>query len=147
MIKVVVVTIINIGGILVIEYSASHGQSELQLSSCATLLIPVIVMRAKSLQSSKPPLLDFKVFREVPRVLFSIAEFFGFMGMYIPFYYIATLALKEGIVNNNLSIYLHTLRNLASVFGHIVPNFYGDFIGTMNMMLSFGLLCGVKEFC
>jgi hypothetical protein len=47
----------------------------------ATLLVPITVMRAKSFPSSKRPFIDMKVFRELPWVLFSIGEFFGFMGM------------------------------------------------------------------
>jgi len=112
-----------------------------------TLLIPVSVMRAKSFPSSKRPFLDLKVFRELPWVFFSIGEFFGFMGMYIPFYYISTYGFEKGIVDKNLSFYLLTILNSSSVFGRIIPNFYADLIGPLNMMAPFVLFCGIVAFC
>lgn len=113
----------------------------------STLLIPITVMRAKSFPAIKRPFIDLKVLRDLPWVLFSIGEFFGFMGMYVPFYYVSSYALSTGIVDKHLSFYLLTILNTASIFGRIVPNFYADLIGPLNMILPCTLVCGIIALC
>jgi MFS family permease len=80
------------------------------------------------------------------QVLFTIGEFFGFMGMYVPFYYITTYSISQNIVSSNLGFYLLTLLNAGSVFGRIVPNFFSDKIGPLNVTLPFSILCGIIAF-
>lgn len=112
-----------------------------------TLMIPITVMRAKVFPSTRRPLFDFKVLREIPFDLFTLGEFFGFMGMYIPFYYISTYGIENRIVDANLGFYLLTILNAASVFGRIVPNFFADITGPLNISLPFIFFCSIIAFC
>ncbi|KAG4422349.1 hypothetical protein IFR04_004501 [Cadophora malorum] len=112
-----------------------------------TLTIPIAVMRAKVFPATRRPLFDFKVLRNMPYVLFSLGEFFGFMGMYIPFYYITSYSLAKDIANANLSFYLLAIINAASIFGRIVPNFVADISGPLNICGPFVLFCGIIAFC
>ncbi|KAL2062256.1 hypothetical protein VTL71DRAFT_6522 [Oculimacula yallundae] len=112
-----------------------------------TLMVPIAVMKAKVFPSTRRPLFDFKVLRNIPYVLFTIGEFFGFMGMYIPFYYITSYSTENKIANANLSFYLLTVINAASIFGRIVPNFIADISGPLNMCGPFVLFCGIIAFC
>jgi len=112
----------------------------------ATLLVPVTVMRAKSFPATRRPFVDWQVFREVPYVLFTVAEFFGYMGMFIPFYYISSYGFEQGIVSKDTSFYLLTILNAASIFGRIVPNFFADIIGPLNMMAPFSLCCAIVAY-
>ncbi|CAG8952989.1 hypothetical protein HYFRA_00003179 [Hymenoscyphus fraxineus] len=111
-----------------------------------TLMIPVSVMRAKVFPSQRRPFTDFKVLRNVPWTLFSVGSFFGFMGMYIPFYYITTYAVEKGIVNGDLSIYILSIVNAASVLGRLIPNFFADTIGPINIIAPFVLFCSIIAF-
>lgn len=49
-----------------------------------------------------------------------MAEFFGFMGLYIPFFYIEIYALEKTDIDRDLAFYLLTLLNTGSFFGRIV---------------------------
>jgi predicted MFS family arabinose efflux permease len=113
----------------------------------ATLMIPITVMRAKVFPSTRRPFLDFKVIRELPYDLFSIGSFFGMMGMYIPFYYMSTYSIEKGVVDENLGFYLLTIINAASVFGRIVPNFFADITGPLNITMPLCCFCGIIAFC
>jgi MFS family permease len=106
-----------------------------------------VVMKAKVFPSTKRPLYDTKVLRHISYDLFSIGAFFGYMGMYIPFYYISSYSISEGIVDENLGFYILTIINGGSVFGRLIPNFYGDLTGPLNISAPFILLCGVISFC
>jgi MFS family permease len=112
-----------------------------------TLLIPNIVMRAKVFPSSRRPFFDTKVLKHIPYDLFSIGAFFGFMGMYIPFYYISSFSVSRGIVDENLGFYLLTMLNAASVFGRLIPNFFADVIGPLNISSPFIGFCAIISFC
>ncbi|KAJ5035093.1 uncharacterized protein L3040_008354 [Drepanopeziza brunnea f. sp. 'multigermtubi'] len=113
----------------------------------ATLTIPLAVMRAKVFPSTRRPLFDFQVLRNIPYILFTIGEFFGFMGLYVPFYYITTYSTEKKIAGPNLSFYLLTLINTGSILGRIVPNFFADLTGPLNICTPFVLLCGLIAFC
>jgi MFS family permease len=108
-----------------------------------TLMVPIAVMRAKVFPSTTRPLFDFQALRKVSFDLFCIGTFFGFMGMYIPFYYMSSYSISHGIVDANLGFYLLTILNAASVFGRIVPNFFADKTGALNIMTPFCIFCGI----
>lgn len=112
-----------------------------------TLSIPISVMRARVFPSTRRPLVDYKVLREIPYDLFCIGAFFGFMGMYIPFYYLSTYAIELEIADTDLGFYLLTIINAASVFGRLVPNFFADKIGGLNIIIPFILGCAITAFC
>lgn len=112
-----------------------------------TLLIPVSVMRAKVFPSSARPLIDLKVLREGPYVLFSIGSFFGYIGMYIPFYYLSTYSIELGLASSETSFYLLTILNAGSIFGRLIPNFFADTTGPLNITMPFIFFCAVVAFC
>jgi len=110
-------------------------------------MVPILVMRAKVFPSTRRPFFDFKVLKVIPFDLFSIGAFFGFMGMYIPFYYLSTNRVTKRVTNENVCFYLLTIINAASIFGRIVPNFFADVTGPLNIMAPFCLFCGIIAFC
>ncbi|TVY85899.1 Aspyridones efflux protein, partial [Lachnellula willkommii] len=112
-----------------------------------TLMIPILVMRARVFPSTRRPLFDKNILRSIPYDLFSLGEFFGFMGMYIPFYYVTSYSIAHNIANENLSFYLLTLLNVGSIFGRIVPNFFADVTGPLNITFPFILFCSIIAFC
>lgn len=47
------------------------------------------------------------------------------MGMYVPFYYVSTYGFNKDIVTEDFSFYLLIILNASSIFGRIIPNFFG----------------------
>lgn len=60
----------------------------------------------------------------MPFTFFACAMFFGFLGLYIPFFYVQLYSIEHAIVDTSLVFYLVPLLNAASLFGRIV----GDLI-------------------
>ena len=54
----------------------------------ATLTLSLTVMKVRIQPAQKRQVLQLAAFKEIPFTLFNIAEFLGFMGLYIPFFYI-----------------------------------------------------------
>lgn len=67
--------------------------------------------------------------------------------MYIPFFYVQNFAASRGITGTSLAFYMLPVMNAASVFGRIIPNFFADKTGPLNMLVPTSALAGVLAFC
>ncbi|KAL7786730.1 major facilitator superfamily domain-containing protein [Trichoderma ceciliae] len=111
----------------------------------ATLLLCICIMRVRIQPKSVRRMLEPRAFKELPYSMFSFAEFFGFMGLYIPFFYIQSYATVQG-VDSNLAFYLVSILNAASVFGRIIPNFIADKTGPLNILVPCCLFSAILAF-
>lgn len=111
------------------------------------LLVCIAVMRVRVLPPSKRRLFDLAAFREIPFTMFNIGEFFGFMGLYVPFFYIESYAVSKGIMSQSLAFYMLPLLNAGSVFGRIIPNFLADKTGPLNMLIPCAIISALLALC
>ena len=113
----------------------------------ATLFVPNTVMKVRVLPAQRRALLDLPAFKEISYTLFVAGAFIGFMGLYMPFFYIQLYAIQGGITDTNLAFYLVAILNSASVFGRIVPNFVADKVGPFNVIVPCAIISGILCFC
>lgn len=73
-------------------------------------------------------------FRDVPFLLTSLATFFFYWGMFVPFTYIVGDATSHGM-SVTLAQYLVSIVNAGSIFGRTLPGWVGDKIGRFNTMI------------
>ncbi len=88
----------------------------------ATLIMPIVCMKVRVKPGAARKLIDSSAWREPPFLLLSVAEFFGFMGLYIPFFYVQLYAIEKTDIDEHLAFYLLTLLNAGSLFGRIVSS-------------------------
>jgi MFS family permease len=113
-----------------------------------TLLVPLAVMRVRIQPARKRPLFDKTALKEPPFMLFTLAVFFGFIGIYIPFFYMPSFALQKiPGVTADFSVYTIAILNAASTFGRIVPNYLADKTGPLNMIVPCALISAVLAYC
>ena len=96
----------------------------------ATLIFPLVVMRVRLQPSAVRKLIDLAAWKEPPFSLFALGGFFGFIGMYMPLFYVSSFAIEEKIMSPSAAFYLLPILNAGSIFGRIVPNvsYMFDFI-------------------
>lgn len=112
-----------------------------------TQLVPLLGMRWRGSSSTKRhDFLDLTAFKSKPYLLFCIGVFFGFMGIYVTFFYIELFALEKTDVNPNLASYLLSIVNAASTIGRLVPNFFADKTGPLNIQIPFAFILSVLCF-
>ncbi|KAK7953546.1 MFS general substrate transporter [Apiospora saccharicola] len=70
-----------------------------------------------------------------PFYLFAIAGFFGFIGMYMPLFYVSVYAIDEKIMSPDMAFYLFPILNAGSTLGRIIPNYGADKTGPLNMFI------------
>ncbi|KAK0656870.1 major facilitator superfamily domain-containing protein [Cercophora newfieldiana] len=116
--------------------------------------IPIAFMRTRLPPSGRGmQIFDPTAFRDIPYMTFTMAGFFSFLTLYVPFFYIAVFATTYNVTTPDFAPYLVTLLNTGSVFGRIIPNALADRWGALNVLvfcmigstaIAFGWL-GVKN--
>ncbi|KAI0012626.1 major facilitator superfamily domain-containing protein [Xylariaceae sp. FL0662B] len=84
----------------------------------------------------------FLPFAEIPYLLLAIGSFFVYVGAFLPFNFIIVQA-KEAGMPINLTTYLVSIINAASIFGRILPAHLGDVYGVFNVCILFTAFSGV----
>ena len=112
-----------------------------------TLCLPLAVMRVRVQPAAKRPLIDKSAFKEPTFMIFAVACFLGFMGLYIPFFYLPTFSLaKVNGVTADFSLYTIAIANAASTFGRILPNYIADKTGPLNIIAPCALISAVLAY-
>ncbi|KAJ6256539.1 hypothetical protein Dda_8401 [Drechslerella dactyloides] len=96
----------------------------------------------------KGPMIDVQSFKDLTYMLFVFGMLAAFLGLYMPFFYIEIWAKRMGLDKNGLeTFYLVSILNGASTFGRVVPNFFADRIGSINMQIPAMIVSGVLILC
>ena len=85
-----------------------------------SLMTPLLGLKMRNRPNTCRKFMDLHVFTETPFALFGAATFIGFLGLYIPFFYIQVYATDNLSLNKNLTLYLLPLLNAGSFFGRLV---------------------------
>ncbi|KFA69299.1 hypothetical protein S40285_08617 [Stachybotrys chlorohalonatus IBT 40285] len=108
-----------------------------------TLLAPNVFLK----QRIKPPgvrqFIDTTAFTDAPYMIFTIGCVFGFVGLYVMFFYISYYGLQTGVTDAAMAFYIVPIMNAASTFGRVLPNWLSDQTGPLNLMIPGGFICGV----
>ncbi|KAI1393107.1 major facilitator superfamily domain-containing protein [Hypoxylon trugodes] len=113
----------------------------------ATSTIPVFLMKANAPPRPTRSLLDQSALKDLPYIVFNCGLLFGIMGFYIVMNYVELLALARTNTTPNLSGYLLVIINAASLPGRLVPGYYADQIGSINVQTAVAFLGAVLTFC
>ena len=100
-------------------------------------------MRQRVLPATRRKLFDVSALREAPFMLCTAGLFFGFMALYVPFFYITPFARLKAGAGATLAFYFVPILNASSIFGRIFPNALADRIGTLNTLIPCTFACGI----
>ncbi|KAI9670970.1 MAG: hypothetical protein M1831_005055 [Alyxoria varia] len=115
--------------------------------SLLTLSISITLMRTRlPPPPTTRPLFDGSAWKLPVYDVFSLGLFVGFLGIFLPFFYLplygaSALGLEEG-----LAFYLVSVLNGASFFGRIIAGCIADRLGALNSMTFFMVSTGVVGF-
>ena len=108
-----------------------------------TLSISAAVLRIRIPPPGKArAIFDVAAWKYPPFVVFSIGLFLAFIGLYIPFFYIIVYA-ESLAVDEDLSFYLLSVLNAASVFGRIIPGLLADKLGSLEVLTGAALAAAI----
>ncbi|KAJ5470245.1 hypothetical protein N7530_007602 [Penicillium desertorum] len=85
-------------------------------------------------------------FKQVAYSLFLAGMFLMIWGIFTPFFYLTEYAIAQGM-SVNLSSYILSILNAASVFGRLLPGVLADKVGRFNTICCFGSSTGILLLC
>lgn len=113
----------------------------------ATFGVSIATMRVRMRTTEKRRIFDIGAFREPPFSLFALGAFFGFMGLYLPFFYISDFATSTADFSTIEAFYLLIILNALSTFGRVLPNYIADKIGPLNMITPCAAISAILAWC
>ena len=90
---------------------------------------------------------DVESFRDAPFVCFCLSLCFGFMGLYVLYFYIELYAMQECHMGEDLAPYTIAMANAGAALGRLGPNYLADTSGPMNFYIPFIFVTGLLAFC
>ncbi|PYI15804.1 MFS general substrate transporter [Aspergillus violaceofuscus CBS 115571] len=118
----------------------------LALIVLVTMLIPVVLMRSRAPPTTQWSLVDRTAFRDIPYLLLNTGLILGFMGFYVILYYIQLFAIQETSVSQTITTYILVIINASSLPGRLIPGYYADRIGSINVQTVVALVGAVMTF-
>ena len=86
----------------------------------ALSILPAGTMRTRMKPPAVRRVFDRAAWAEPEYTLFAIALFVGYMGMYVPYFYIQLFGIQQGIITGDLNFYLLPIINASGFFGRLV---------------------------
>ena len=114
----------------------------------ALLLVAIAVMRTRLPPKSARALFQSSALKSPTFMVQSFGIMLGFIGLYVPVFYIQTYALTRNITSDSdFAFYLLSILNAGSFFGRILPNFVADKTGPLNMLVPCTIASGILCLC
>ncbi|KAH8894477.1 MFS general substrate transporter [Thozetella sp. PMI_491] len=109
-------------------------------------VIPIAFMHTRVQPKSKRSLVDETAFTDSTFMAFVVASFFGFLVLYVAFFYIQLYTIDYLPSETEFSPYLVTMLNVGSVFGRVIPNAIADKAGSLNVLIICTFVSAVLAF-
>ncbi len=94
------------------------------------------------------PIVEWAAFTELPYLLFSIAMFLNFWGLYFAFYYIGSFNTAVLHATQETSINDLLILNGVGLFGRLIPAYLADtYFGPLNCLVPFAFVSGLLLYC
>ncbi|KAF2680730.1 MFS monocarboxylate transporter-like protein [Lentithecium fluviatile CBS 122367] len=91
-------------------------------------------------------LVDWESFKEAPFSLYCIGMFFAFWGLYFAFFYIGAYGRNVLGVSYQQSINLLLVQVCMGFVFRLLPSYFADKIGSLNVLIPFVFICGIMMF-
>ena len=117
--------------------------------ACALIVLVLLGFAVLVMKPRLPPTekaFDFGLMKRPIYILTVAGIWFMNWGMYVPFFYIPSFAIKVGM-SPTLAPYMVALLNGTSFFGRILAGMLADKLGTYNMMASVAIVSAILNFC
>lgn len=110
-------------------------------------IVVIALYRTRLPPRKSGPIVDWASFRELPYALYCTAMFFNFWGLYFAFFYIGSYGRNVLGATYQQSINLLLVTVCMGFIFRLLPTYYADKIGSLNVLIPFAFLCGIMVSC
>ncbi|ATY66732.1 MFS monocarboxylate transporter [Cordyceps militaris] len=113
-----------------------------------TLTISILIMRTRVPRAKESrALLNLSAFKYAPFNALCLGLVLAFMGLYVPFFYVIIYAQSKLKLDGDMSFYLLSVLNAASLAGRIIPGLLADKFGSLEVLIVTSLLSSLLVYC
>jgi MFS family permease len=109
-------------------------------------VITIALFRTRLPPRKTGPLVDWASFKEAPYSLYCAAMFFAFWGLYFAFFYIGSYSRNVLGASYQQSINLLLVQVCMGFIFRLLPTYYADKVGALNVLIPFAFICGIMMF-
>ncbi|KAK3672130.1 hypothetical protein LTR78_007883 [Recurvomyces mirabilis] len=109
-------------------------------------IITVALYRTRLPPRRSGPIIEWAAFKEAPYVLFCGSAFLFFWGLYFAFFYVGSFGRNNlGMSYQDSINLLLTMVCMGFIF-RLLPNYFADRLGPLNVLLPWVFLCSIMMF-
>jgi MFS family permease len=112
----------------------------------ASNAVTITLFRTRLPPRKTGPLVDWDSFKETPYSLYCAAMFFSFWGLYFAFFYIGAYARNVLGASYQQSINLLLVQVSMGFVFRLLPTYYADKVGSLNVLTPFVFICGIMMY-
>ncbi|VBB81605.1 Putative transporter [Podospora comata] len=112
-----------------------------------TLGVGCVFLKPRIKPRKSGPLIDLAAWKEGEYVMYALGAFTCFIGLYFPFYYVASFSRDIIGLDFTESLNLLLVMNGVGVIGRLGPNAVADRVGPLKVFVPVAGLCGVCVIC
>jgi MFS family permease len=112
----------------------------------ASNVVTITLFRTRLPPRKTGPLVDWASFKEAPYSLYCAAMFFSFWGLYFAFFYIGAYARNVLGASYQQSINLLLVQVSMGFVFRLLPTYYADKVGSLNVLTPFVFICGIMMY-
>ncbi|KPI39922.1 Riboflavin transporter MCH5 [Cyphellophora attinorum] len=101
----------------------------------------------RTLTSKGKKYIDTSIFVDRTFMLYAISMFVGFVGVFIPFFYISNMAGAIATRSSSVALSFLLVMNGVSTFGRLIPGLLADRIGPLNVICISSVASMVLVWC
>jgi MFS family permease len=109
-------------------------------------IITMALYRTRLPPRKSGPIVDWASFKDTSYSIYCIAMFFSFWGLYFSFFYIGSYGRNVLGVSYQQSINLLLVQVCMGFIFRLLPTYYADKIGSLNVLIPFPFICGIMMF-
>ncbi|KAH0364829.1 MFS monocarboxylate transporter-like protein, partial [Aureobasidium melanogenum] len=105
-----------------------------------------LVFRTRLPPRKAGPIVEWSSFKEPTYVLYCAGMFFNFWGLYFAFFYVGSYGRNVIGMSSHDSIDLLLTMVAVGFLWRLLPNYFSDRLGAINVMLPFTFVCGIMMY-
>ncbi|KAJ7153928.1 MFS general substrate transporter [Mycena crocata] len=105
------------------------------------LLVANLIMKPRPLLSTSEPVDMTAILNDRPYWITILGIFLGFLGVFIPYFYLQLFAFTQGVDPSFLT-WIIPILNAGAMVGRLMPSFLADRYGPLNVIIPCGVTSG-----
>ena len=109
-------------------------------------IVSIALFKTRLPPRKSGPVVEWAAFKDLPYSLYCTGMFFSFWGLYFAFFYIGSYGRNVLGATYQQSINLLIVTVCMGFVFRLVPTYFADKVGALNVLIPFVFMCGIMMF-